>query len=142
MSNKTYSYFTTSDALLPLLDVATLLLGLFIVLFTAATMQDKENAGKNEPAGAPESRDDMGIPNNILIIQVDRNADINVRIKGEMQKIGAHELTERLKSEKRQREDILVLLAIENPWDIRSNAVYEEASKSIREAGLRYSRVY
>lgn len=127
--------YTISDALLPLLDVALLLMGFFIVVFAVAASSHE----RQDPGATSES---VGLPSNVLVVRIEADAGIVMR-EGEAQLHldNADELRKRLR-QLRDHSETVVLLTIDDPWSRDANEVYRKCKGAIQDAGVRYARIY
>jgi len=123
--------YRVSDALLPLLDVSMLLLGLFLIILTAQASKVNETDEGDEP----------GLPGNVIIIQIDSEARIRLHAQGRIIAV-ANPQELRQNYLRNFSQDTVVLIKIDDPWSQRANEIYKQCLSSIREAGLRRSRIY
>lgn len=121
--------FSISDALLPLLDVAILLLGLIMILWTVNAANIKQESGN-----ATSSAESL-FPSQVDLLTVASNG----RFHYGKESLDGDALEDRLDRGASPQSDRLILIVVEDPWSKDCNDAYETALNLIRENMLRYA---
>ena len=127
--------FTVSDGLLPLLDVTLLLLGLFIIILGVVASEVADTDGPSKTTPGTES---MTLPSNVVLLRIAQDHTISLSGK----EVTQEQLKDRLHNLHANKEKSVVLLQIDNAWDMESNTIFEKCRKEIQDAGLKYTRVF
>ena len=147
MREEADSGFSISDALLPLLDVALVLLGLFVVLFSLATLEPM-GMSQTEMSQTEMSQAEM-------TIRPAREAQVAVLVFRGAERWGwrGHEalevqgLDELRRTLGRFRDSLpegpgVVMLVDEGAWTPEHDAQFLQTRRAVMEAGLRLGRAY
>lgn len=121
--------FSISDALLPLLDVAILLLGLLMILWTVHAANIKQDS--QDAARPAESL----LPSQVELLTVQSSGQF--QYGGELLDKAA--LEDRMEQGSRLESDRLILIVVEDPWSEDCNDAYEVALSLIRRNELTYA---
>ncbi len=128
--------YGVSDALLPLLDVALLLLGLFIIIF-----QVEVALSRKQESQSPER---LSLPGNVVIVQIDRNARILFHDASGKVDVRGPDVLQRdyLRGLRLSDPDTIVLTTLDNPWCGDSSTLYKQCRQAIRQERLRQARLH
>lgn len=130
------SMFQVSDALLPLLDVAMLLLGLFMILIAVQASGDDDGAD----AGAAQQA--ATLPGNIILIEIEKGGEVWLTQKGDRSIVpnGAKNLVRQIGSLSNRNENNYAVLFVKDSSDRRSSDVYRQCAIELARNNIRFAR--
>lgn len=142
MSKSEGESFSISDALLPLLDVALVLLGLFVVLFSMATLDPVTHAGTEaaDSADAPVLRPAGEAPVAVLALLGEERWRWQGRTREEIEGVEALRRTLRRFRDEAHEGRGIVMLVDEAAWTPMHDESLLQTRRAVLETGLRLGR--
>jgi biopolymer transport protein ExbD len=128
--------FQVSDALLPLLDVAMLLLGLFMILMAV-------QASDNDDGGETGTDQQVAtLPGNIFLIEIEKDGEVWLTQRGDRSIVpnGAKNLVRQIGALSDKNDNNYAVLFVNDPAGRRSSDVYRQCAMELARNNIRFAR--